>query len=260
MSPTKNILITGGSGHIGRTLAAAFLADGCCVALIDRDAESLASAKAELLLETKDGQVVTITADLSSDDASEVIAGQLVDWKHLDVLIHGAAFVGTTNLSGWVVPFPEQSLQTWEAAVKVNLTSVFSITQRLYPLLLKAESPSVINISSIYGLVGPDYSLYDGIEGMGNPAAYAASKGGMNQLTRWMSASLAPHVRVNALSLGGIFRNQNEKFVERYIARVPLARMGTEEDITGPVKFLAGDDSRYVTGQILAVDGGYTAL
>lgn len=255
----KNIVITGGSGHIGRLLAESFLREGCHVALVDRDDTSLAKAKLDLTNRTGK-EVITIVADLSSDSAADEIFEALRDWSQVDVLVHSAAYVGTTNLEGWVVPFEKQSIVTWEAAIKVNLTAVFATTQKLYPLLLKSDSPSVINISSIYGVIGPDYRLYEGIEGMGNPAAYAASKGGMNQLTRWMAATLAPKVRINALNLGGIFRGQDPRFVERYVQKVPLGRMGSEEDIVGPVMFLAGSGSQYVTGQTIAVDGGYTII
>ena len=94
---------------------------------------------------------------------------------------------------------------------------------------------------------------------MGNPAAYAASKGGLLQLTRWLSTVMAPQVRVNALTPGGIARGQQAVFQERYIKRTPLARMGTEEDMMGAAAYLASDLSAYVTGQNIIVDGGWTA-
>lgn len=100
--------------------------------------------------------------------------------------------------------------------------------------------------------------LYDGTS-MGNPAAYAASKGGLIQSTRWLSTVLAPEIRVNCVSPGGIWRNQPESFVRGYEARTPMQRMGTEEDMMGAIAFLASDLSLYVTGQHIAVDGGWSA-
>ena len=94
---------------------------------------------------------------------------------------------------------------------------------------------------------------------MGNPAGYAASKGGLIQLTRWLATVLAPDVRVNAIIPGGIWRNQPETFREQYVARTPLGRMGAEEDLKGAAAYLASDLSAYVTGQNLIVDGGWTA-
>jgi NAD(P)-dependent dehydrogenase (short-subunit alcohol dehydrogenase family) len=94
---------------------------------------------------------------------------------------------------------------------------------------------------------------------MANPAGYGASKGGLLQLTRYLATVLAPEVRVNAISPGGIWRNQPDIFRERYENRTPLQRMGTEEDLKGVVMFLSSDLSAYVTGQNLVVDGGWTA-
>ena len=92
---------------------------------------------------------------------------------------------------------------------------------------------------------------------MNNPAAYAASKGGLLQFTRWCATVLAPEIRVNAITPGGVFRNQDGSFVERYIEKTPLKRMAREEDFKGVVSFLASDLSAYVTGQNIAVDGGW---
>jgi NAD(P)-dependent dehydrogenase (short-subunit alcohol dehydrogenase family) len=92
---------------------------------------------------------------------------------------------------------------------------------------------------------------------MGNPAAYGASKGGLAQLTRWLATTLAPDIRVNAMSPGGVLRNQPKAFVKRYADRTPLRRMATEGDFRGAIAFLASDLSQYVTGQVLRVDGGW---
>ena len=124
------------------------------------------------------------------------------------------------------------------------------------PLLKESAGGCIINIASIYGSYGPDHSLYAGTE-MGTPAAYAASKGGLIQLTRWLATTLGPGVRVNTVSPGGVFRNQPEVFVQRYRERTPLARMATEDDFRGAIAYLASDLSAYVTGQNLAVDGGW---
>jgi NAD(P)-dependent dehydrogenase (short-subunit alcohol dehydrogenase family) len=94
---------------------------------------------------------------------------------------------------------------------------------------------------------------------MGNPAAYAASKGGLIQLTRWLATTIAPDVRVNVISPGGVYRNQPKKFVKRYVAKTPLGRMAIEEDFKGVIAYLASDLSAYVTGQNIIVDGGWTA-
>ena len=116
----------------------------------------------------------------------------------------------------------------------------------------------IVNIGSIYGVLGNDPKLYEGTEVPPTPAWYAASKGAMVALTKWQSTNLAP-VRSNCICPGGIFRGHSDNFNKRYAAKVPLGRMATEDDIVGPVLFLASDAARYITGQVLMVDGGYSA-
>jgi len=131
------------------------------------------------------------------------------------------------------------------------------LSQAFAPELQLGEGGNIINIASIYGELGPDWNLYKDTN-MGNPAAYSASKGGLVQLTRWLATTLAPNIRVNSISPGGVFRNQPKVFVERYSVKTPLERMATEEDFIGVVAFLASDMSQYLTGQNIIVDGGWS--
>jgi NAD(P)-dependent dehydrogenase (short-subunit alcohol dehydrogenase family) len=253
----RRAVITGGAGHIGAAMAKALAELGAGLILVDlRGANFDAATKS---LPAQGGAApVTYGCDLELEaERQRLIAMLLGEDRPIDILINNAAFVGTSGLRGWVVPFEEQTVESWRRAFEVNLTSAFHLCQGLTPLLRKSKGASIINISSIYGHCGPDMRLYEGTK-MGNPAAYAASKGGLIQLTRWLATSLAPDIRVNAISPGGIFRNQPESFVERYEARVPLQRMGTEEDLIGATVFLASDLSRYVTGQNICVDGGWS--
>jgi NAD(P)-dependent dehydrogenase (short-subunit alcohol dehydrogenase family) len=174
-----------------------------------------------------------------------------------DILVNNAGFVGDSKLSGWVAPFEEQRIDTWRRAVEVNLTAPFHLSQVLAPMLKASGKGSIINVGSIYGVVGPDLRLYEDTP-MGNPAAYAASKGGLIQTTRWLSAVLAPDIRVNSISPGGVARNQPDVFVQRYEDKTPLRRMGTEEDFKGAIAYFASDLSAWVTGENLMVDGGWT--
>ncbi len=105
--------------------------------------------------------------------------------------------------------------------------------------------------------MAPDMSLYEDTS-MGNPAAYSASKGGLIQLTKWLAVNMAPSVRVDSISPGGIERNQPKAFIEKYQAKTPLGRMGSEEDLKGSIISLASDLSKYVTGQNIIVDGGWS--
>lgn len=250
-------LITGGAGHLGRAMGEALAELGCGLCLVDCDEVRLTQAVASIGRSWKT-QIWSYVTDLEDGAARE----NLVAWvenkcERLDILINNAGFVGTRELEGWITPFEEQSLTTWRRALEVNLTAAFDISQGFAPLLRAGGKGVIVNIASIYGVIGPDLRLYEGTR-MGQPAAYAASKGGLLQLTRWLATVLAPAIRVNSISPGGIFRQQPDQFVERYLARTPLARMAVEEDFKGTIAYLASDLSAYVTGQNLMVDGGWT--
>jgi NAD(P)-dependent dehydrogenase (short-subunit alcohol dehydrogenase family) len=248
------VLITGGAGHLGQALATALGELGATVALSDRDPIATEAAAAAI-----GRTAVAFPAELTDDVAVGALPAAVQErLGSLDVLINNAAFVGSARRSGWAVPLADQSIDVWREALEVNLTAAFVLTQAAAPLLAASGHGSIVNIASIYGLVGPDHGLYADTD-MGNPAAYAAAKGGLLQLTRWSATTLAPTVRVNAVTPGGILRDQPDAFVSRYVARTPLQRMATEDDMIGAVAYLASDLSAYVTGQNLVVDGGWTA-
>jgi len=119
---------------------------------------------------------------------------------------------------------------------------------------------SVVNIASIYGTVGPDFSIYEGTN-MTMPAAYSAIKGGVINFTRYLASYYGSYnIRVNCISPGGIFDKQSPNFVNKYESKVPLRRMGLPEDISPAVGFLLAQESSYITGQNIIIDGGWTAI
>jgi NAD(P)-dependent dehydrogenase (short-subunit alcohol dehydrogenase family) len=253
----RTALITGGAGHIGAAIGDALAELGASVAVLDLAAGACAARASEL---TQRFGVAAIGLPIDLEDERAVRTAPertLAAFGRLDVVVHCAALVGLTPLEGWTTPFLEQSAGTWRRALEINLTSVFVLTQACTPALSASGNGSVITIGSLYAMLGPDMRLYDGTP-MGNPAAYAASKGGLLQLTRWLATTLAPTIRVNAISPGGVWRNQPQPFQERFVARTPLGRMATEEDLKGAAAYLASDLSAYVTGQNLIVDGGWT--
>lgn len=254
----RKILVTGAAGHLGRALCSYLASDGASVFAVDLDEKGLASMESEL--RTAEGSLFTFTADLSSEDQRvELIERFAAQTESLDGAVFAAAFVGTSALDGWAVNFAQQSLSTWRNALELNLTAPFHLTQLLEPFLSKGNGPAIVTIGSIYGTVGPDWSLYEGL-GMSTPAAYASSKGGLIQLTRWLSSTLAPKIRVNMVSPGGILRGQDARFIERYSKKTPLGRMATEQDVLGQVAFLLSGASAYVNGQNITVDGGFTVV
>lgn len=251
-------LITGAAGHIGGIIAQTLAEQGADLLLLDRPGSNLDSLVDML---ARDWQVKCTI--LQCDLEQERQRAETLEWvkaKHtrLNVLVNNAAFLDASDLGGWLLPFDQQTVTTWRRALEVNLTAVFDLSQNLAPLLRGGEGSCILNIGSIYGEFGPDWRLYEGTT-LGMPAAYAASKGGVVQLTRYLATTLAPTVRVNAISPGGVFRNQPQSFVQRYEARTPLGRMAKEDDFRGIIAYLASDLSQYVTGQNIAVDGGWGA-
>jgi NAD(P)-dependent dehydrogenase (short-subunit alcohol dehydrogenase family) len=254
----RTALITGATGNIGQELALTLAELGANIILVDLPSSKFSIIENKLLRKY-DISVKNIPCDLENEKSRQKLIDQInKEEENLNILIHNAAFVGESNLKGWVSDFENQDLDSWKRAFEVNLTSVFHLTKGLTKKLRESQSSSIINVSSIYGLNGPDLSLYEGTK-MGNPAAYSASKGGLIQLTRWLATTLAPDIRVNCISPGGVWRNQPKKFVERYEARTPLKKMASEEDLKGVTAFLASDMSSYVTGQNILIDGGWTS-
>ena len=251
-------LITGGGGHVGSVVCEALAELGAGLAVLDLDRESCERGL-KRLSPTGPPEMLAVPCNLNNElETRQSVRRVINELGHLDIIVHCAAYVGMTVLPGWSVPLEEQTVAAWDAAMRVNLTSAFVMVQEARQALAASGRGSVIFFASIYGLVGPDMRLYAGTS-MGNPAGYSASKGALLQLTRYLSTVLAPRVRVNAISPGGIWRSQPQTFQERYVVRTPLGRMATEEDLKGAVAYLASDLSAYVTGHNLVVDGGWTA-
>lgn len=250
----RTAVVTGGAGPLGAALCDALASAGAQVMVVDVDRSSCRAVVDRL---PGRGHVVC-DVDLLDTNGPEVVEQAVREVGRCDVLVNNAALTGTSSVDGYAVPFLEQTDDAFDVALHLNLRVPFSLMRRLSPFLGLGSTGSIVNISSIYGLVGPNMALYRDTA-MGNPAAYAASKGGLGQLTRYAATVLAPHVRVNAVAPGGIERGQTASFVERYEHLTPLGRMGTEQDFTGAVTWLASDASAYVTGQVIAVDGGWTA-
>ena len=249
-------IITGSAGHIGRTFSETLAEMGSNLILVDRDLPALEKLSKKLMkypnIETK-----IFHCDLEIETERESLIAYINCMERVDILINNAAFGGTAKLEGWSVELNEQSLVTWRRALEVNLTAIFHITKSISGKLSEHNKGSIINVASIYGFLGPDFSLYDDIE-MGNPFAYGASKAGLINLTKYLATSYAPKIRVNCISPGGIKRGQPSVFMNKYIKKTPMQRMGNEQDFKGVVGFLASDLSSYITGQNIVVDGGFS--
>ncbi|MGE5112259.1 MAG: SDR family oxidoreductase [Acidobacteriaceae bacterium] len=254
----RTAVVTGGAGHLGRCLCETLAELGADIAVLDIAGDRATGFASDL--ETRYSiTAAVISVDLTNDRQIEDALKQIIDqFGGIDVLVNNAAYNPKQVAPDHGREPEAQSMEQWKSNLALVLDGTFAFTAACLPLLRTSDHASIINIGSIYGLVGPDLRLYAGTQ-MLNPAWYAVGKGGIAQLTRYLATTLAPGIRVNCIAPGGIWRSQPESFHTAYKERTPLRRMATEEDMKGAIAFLASDSSAYVTGQILAVDGGWTA-
>ena len=173
--------------------------------------------------------------------------------KKIDILINNAGYVAASGID----KKNHEKFFFNEKYLNLNLTNSIYLTNSIVKFLKKSKSASIINICSIYSTLAYDYKLYKGTK-MKTPLAYGVSKGGLMHYTKMLSTALAPKIRVNSISPGGIFRNQPKNFIKRYLDKTPLSRMGHEDDVSNVVIFLSSELSSYITGQNIIVDGGYS--
>lgn len=180
-----------------------------------------------------------------------------------DVLVNNAGIDQPPDAGAERHAIEDLPPELFAGTLEVNLQGVFHCLQVFGSAMRDAGSGSIVNIASVYATQAPDPRLYDHLPGdppFLKPPAYGASKAGVLSLTRYFARLWGPYgVRVNALSPGGVRGDQDEEFVRRYCERVPARRMAEPDDLTGPLLYLAGPGSRYVNGQELRVDGGFTA-
>ena len=240
----KIIVVTGGSGLIGSAILAHVRAEGAT------------GINAEIQVET-DLEKNMITCDITNEGSVQQTIDFIIQ-KHKK--IDGWVNCAYPRTSDWGNHFENISAASWKQNVDLQLNSVFTCCQLISKQMKLQKTGSIVNLSSIYGVVGPDFSVYEGT-GMTMPAAYAAIKGGIISFTRYLASYLgADGIRVNCVSPGGIFDNQNELFVKQYEQRVPMKRMGKADDIAPSISFLLSDEAAYITGHNLVIDGGWTAI
>jgi NAD(P)-dependent dehydrogenase (short-subunit alcohol dehydrogenase family) len=259
----KVVLITGAAGILGRRFSEAFAANGAAVALIDVDATKVGEVARELS-DRYGVRTVGIACDITSPESVDSMVTQTVaTLGRIDVLLNNAATKGQ-DVRAFFTPFEDFPLQVWREVMAVNIDGMFLVAQRVgKQLIAQGQGGSVIQTSSIYGLVAPDPRIYEGSNYLGGPintpAVYAASKAAVIGLTRYLAAYWGPHnIRVNCVAPGGVESGQNSVFSDKYSQRVPLQRMAQADEIASAVLYLASAGASYMTGQILAVDGGWT--
>jgi NAD(P)-dependent dehydrogenase (short-subunit alcohol dehydrogenase family) len=210
-----------------------------------------------------DGAAAIEESDVRDRDALHAVRTQVEEtYGAVDVLVNNAGIDEPPRPGAGGRKLDDLSLEEFRETVDVNLAGTYVATQVFGSAMRKRRRGSIVNIGSLYASVAPDPTVYEhlGDPPFLKPPAYGASKAGIVNLTRYFARLWGPHgVRVNALSPGGVRGDQDEQFISKYCARVPLGRMAEPVDLVGPLVFLASDASCYVTGFELRVDGGFTA-
>lgn len=261
----RTVVVTGGLGQLGVQFTRALLAAGARVAVLDVAVtdEAIAARYGEAATSPELMFVRCDIVDRGSVD--EALARVVSAWGVPHGLVNNAALDAPPDAppeeNGPFETFPESS---WDKVMAVNAKGVFLLCQAFGGAMAREGRGSIINVSSIYGVVSPDQSLYEyrrqGGEVFYKPVAYSASKSALLNLTRYLATYWAPRgVRVNTMVLGGVFNRQDPRFLDGYHRRVPIGRMARADEYNGGVLFLLSEASSYMTGAELVMDGGWTA-
>ena len=244
----KVAVVTGGAGLYGRQIVEALAEAGARTFMASRNVEKL-QAQAELFRQAG-LEVTALTLDQGSEDSVLALLETVAQTAGgVDILVNNAVL---RPMKDWSSPAAD-----FAKSLEVNGTGLLVMTRAFGEHMASRGSGSIINVGSIQGHVGPDFTLYRGLD-WGVAPDYFFHKGGMAQLTRFAASKLGPRgVRVNEIVPGGFFNNQDPLFVGRYNDRTFLGRMAGPDDLKGVIVFLASEASAYVTGASIAVDAGY---
>ncbi len=247
----KVALVTGGAGLYGRQIVAALAEAGARTVMASRDLQKLQDCARTLQAAGFDVRAMQL--DQADEQSVQALHDRLHhDFDGVDVLVNNAV---ARPMKDW-----SDTADAFAKSMAINATGLFMMMRLFGDAMAGRRRGSIINVGSIQGVVGPDYSLYEGL-GWGSPPDYFFHKGGLLQLTRYAAAKLGPAgVRVNAISPGGFYNDQDSRFVDRYCRRTFLGRLANDTDLQGAIVFLASDASAYVTGANIPIDGGYTAM
>jgi gluconate 5-dehydrogenase len=245
----RSALVSGGGRGIGRIIAFALAEAGANVAVASRDEEACAGTAKDIAAAT--GRIalpgkLDITERGSIEECAKMVKEKL---GSVDILVNNS---GAT----WGAPFEEMPLERWERVIKVNLTGTFLMCQTVIPVMKSQKWGRIVNVASVAGLLGAPPFM--------NASGYSASKGGIIALTKELAVKFAEHgITVNAIAPSFFPTKMSRPLTDRFGDMIrqdnPMRRMGEEDDLKGVAVFLASEASRYITGQVIPVDGGQTA-
>lgn len=258
-------IVTGGAGLLGRQFSRTLAAAGAAVLVVDMNEASAQKVANEIAQDR--GQAEAKKSDITKPDKVEAMLNTaLKHFERVDILVNSAAMNPQVSSSGKLTSsgtFESYPLEAWQQGLDVNLTGAFLCSQAVIRQFLQQDSGGVvINLCSTYGLVGPDQRIYqkEGQEPQYKPVDYTVTKAGILGLTKYLATHYGDRgIRVNALTPGGVYHEQDADFLKAYSARTVLGRMAREDEMNGALLFLASDASSYMTGANLVVDGGWTA-
>jgi len=259
-------IITGGAGLLGKEFSRALASYGAHVVIADIKGDK-SKVVAQKITSMGLPEAIGIEVDVSNKDSvDKMVQSVLKKFGRIDILVNNAALDPKFDTKHWDEHnnlFENYPLELWNKSIAVNLTGAFLCSQAVAKPMLKQGKGVIVNISSTYGLVGPDQRLYeknDSHQRSYKPVAYSVTKSAILGLTRYLATYWAgKNIRVNALTPGGVYDNHDTEFVHKYTYRTPLKRMADKSEYCGALLFLVSDASSYMTGANLVVDGGWTA-
>ncbi len=252
----KIAVITGGYGYLGKYFTEALIEAGAMTVITGKNFDKCKIMAKEIKEKYPEGNIDYLELDISkSDSIKECFEKIYTKYKRIDILVNNAIYSKSNSLE-------DMTDEEWNYGIDGTLSSAFRCIRETIPYMKKNLSGSIINISSVYGMVSPDFRIYKDNSVQLNPPNYGAAKSGVIQLTRYSAVSLAKYgIRVNCISPGPFPSDnvqKNEEFITQLSNKVPLGRIGQPEELKGALIFLASDASSYITGHNLVVDGGWT--
>ena len=267
----KIVVVIGGRGYLGRDFCQKLRSQNATVISADLPTNSKAATKSEYKNKFNDIEQMDIDVT-SKQSVIKVIQSILEKYKRIDTLIYSV----TSKPHDFYAPFTECSLEGWQSAIHTELDGLFLVAQQVGKAMEKDENGNIILIASIYGVVGNDQRIYEDSnlaelyaddetenkrKQIYSHSVYPVVKGGIISLTRYLAAYWGEkNIRVNCVSPGGVYHKcENETFLKKYSAKVPLGRKAEVGEITSSIIYLASDEASYITGQNIIIDGGWTA-
>tara|TARA_B100001123_G_C15296304_1_gene1019345 strand:+ start:1091 stop:1876 length:786 start_codon:yes stop_codon:yes gene_type:complete len=257
----KIVVIFGGNGSLGKKLSNKFYESNCCVISVDKNNKSFEKIKQNFY---------TAKADVTNQKSLKNLRSKVIkNFGKVDIIVYSVTY----KSKDFYYSFNKLSLSSWRKIIDIELTGAFLVSQIFGNIFEKQNKGNIIFLSSIYGIVGNDHSIYKGSnlaqiysnknqkKNIYSNSAYSTAKGGLISFVKFLSTYWAgKNIRVNSCSPGGIFNKfENKKFIKNYSSKVPLRRKAEINEIVNAVMFLASEKSSYINGHNLVVDGGFTA-